>query len=344
MPIEWGRPQSAPSTAPARGSRLGIGQSTRPVQTAPLPVESEDAATTADDGGLGVGEVVGGVAALGGAAWLLSKLKNAPGVMGKVGKAAEYVDAARKQAMLSGLALPKSLLGNVGASVSASLERGSTAPLKEMFSGQTVKDAIAAYKQNAGPVGAGNIPRGVSLPGPMPGRIMGAFDDSAQKALQRGGLTAQEAEREVLQAPLPPQLAEALDSPLAQYAHPFRRTPFNQFLEGLKTLPGTKHSRIFPKTTAAYAGTGAVHGAATADDDAPVSVPIAMAATGKYGYTYGLAALLARAMSGGKNQGASDIASSMLPVSEYGITQSVTDPLKPFTKPAALSALERLSR
>ena len=68
-----------------------------------------------------------------------------------------------------------------------------------------------------------------------------------------------------------------------------------------------------------------------------------MAMAGKYGLTYGGAAMIARALAGGKI-GGSGIASGMLPVSEYGLEQSMTEPTKPFTKPAALTALERLSR
>jgi hypothetical protein len=300
----------------------------------------EDDSSLADTGKA----LVGGTVAAGGAAWLLSKLKNAPGVLGKIGKGAEYANAARQQLMLSGLALPKSVMGNAGAAVTASLERGSMAPIKEMFSLQTVKDAAAAYKRNAGALGAGtNSPRGVTIPGiPTPGRMMGAADEAAQMALKRGGLSDADAAREVLQAPLPPQLAEALDSPVAQFVHPFRRTPFNQFLEGLRTMK-PENMRKNKAATAAYLGTGAVHGAATADDDSPVSIPVAMAGSGRYAYPYGAAAIIARALAEGKVSG-SGIASGMLPVSEYGVEQSLTDPLQPFKKPAALTALERLSR
>jgi len=348
MPIRM-KGQSEPGPADAPAPRSGLRLKGEVVDRGYDPQ-----ITDTDDGvdplpqtdGLSTGAAaVGGLAAVGGAAWLLSKLKNAPGLLGKVGKGAEYVNSARQQLMLSGLALPKSMLGNAGAAVSASMERGSMQPLKQMFSGQTLKDAVSAYKNNTGAVGASaNAPRGVTIPFiPTPGRIMGAFDEAAQKALQRGGLTAKEAEREVLQAPLQGQLAEALDSPLARYVHPFRRTPFNQFIEGWKSAPFTKHAAQYPKTVGAYTAAGAAHGGLTADDDTPVSIPMVMAAAGKYGLTYGAAAMIARALAEGKISG-SGIASGMLPVSEYGVEQSITSPLQPFEKPAALTALERLSR
>jgi hypothetical protein len=58
-----------------------------------------------------------------------------------------------------------------------------------------------------------------------------------------------------------------------------------------------------------------------------------MAAAGRYGMPYGLAALISRVhLAGGK--GDAGIPSGMLPVSEYGITSSIEDPLRPFYDPA----------
>jgi hypothetical protein len=240
--------------------------------------------------------------------------------------------------MLSGLALPKSVLGNVGAVVNRSLESGSTAPLKAFFSKQTLRDAKAAYKSQSGVTNnpAGHV--GVNLPGPMPGRIMGAMDEATQNSIKRSGGTAAEAANETLQTPLGQnfgKMGEALEGPVAQYLLPFRRTPFNQFIEGMKAMdpkrlaanPGQK------RALTTHAALGTVHGAATSDDDMPVSVPLAMAAAGRYGMPYGLAALISRVhLAGGK--GDAGIPSGMLPVSEYGITSSIEDPLRPFYDPA----------
>lgn len=323
MPLDKLTPPIQPR--PLSGSTLRpLGQT-----TAPTPAPS----TIADDDDDSLGGALLGGAALAGSALLAKKFG--------VRNLADKANALRQQLMLSGFALPKSLLGNTGAAIERSVDTKSLRPVKEMFSKQTFDDARQAYRANTGAVGAGaNAPRGATLPGPMPGRLMGAFDEASQKALGRSGASAKEAENAVLQSPLPQGLAEALDNPSMRYVHPFRRTPFNQFIEGGKRMPGgsagTTHGKI------AYGATGAVHGAATADDNTPVSIPLATALASRYGMTYAAAALIARHMAGGG--GAAGIASSMLPVSEYGIDQSLTDPLRPFTKPAAFTALEKLTR
>lgn len=280
-----------------------------------------------------VGSKIAGGAALAGSALLAAKF-------GKLKPALEKINAVRQQLMLSGFALPKSILGNAGAMVERSIDTKSLAPIKEFLSRQTLDDAVNAYKTNTGPVGAQAGFKGVTLPGPTPGRVMGAFDEAAQGALKRSGASADEAQNAVLQSPLSGPLAEALDSPMARYIHPFRRTPFNQFIEGLKRLPGAEGGTTHGK--AIYGGVGAAHGALTADDATPVSLPLAMAGASRYGFTYGGAAMIARALAEGKGDGG--VPGGMLPVSEYGLSQTLTEPQRPFIKPAAFTALEKLTR
>lgn len=299
-----------------------------------------------DDSMLGTaGAAVGGTALLGGAAALAAKAKNAPGLLGMLGKGANVVNAARQQLMLSGFALPKSVLGNVGAAVEAGIENRSMAPLKALLSRQTVKDAVRSYKTHSGamnnPAGVGQV----NLPGPMPGRIMGALDEATQGALVRSGTkTASEAQNATLQSPLGEnfgKMGEALEGPVARYMHPFRRTPFNQFIEGHKKIANAWKGGPNANRAAMgiYAGTGAVHGAATSDDNLPMSIPMATAASARYGVPYAYAAILGRTLAGGKGDGGA--ASQAIPVSEYGVSQGLTDPLKSF-EPAALRALKKL--
>jgi hypothetical protein len=167
---------------------------------------------------------------------------------------------------------------------------------------------------------------------------MGAVDVAARNALQRGGLTAQEAERAILQAPLGKDLATALDSPAARYLLPFRRTPFNQFLEGLKTAK-PENLRAHPALNMLIYGAGAAHGAATADEDYPLSVGLGSAAAARYGLPYTLAAIAGRSLVGGKSS--ERLAGAALPVSEYGVASGITQPLRPFYRPALRSLLER---
>ena len=103
-------------------------------------------------------------------------------------------------------------------------------------------------------------------------------------------------------------------------------------------LPGGSEGSTLAKSV--YMGTGGVHGAATSDDELPLSVPLAAAASARYGLPYTLAALLGRKLGGGSGGGG--ITSGALPVSEYGIEQSIGDPSRPFRKPAAFTALERI--
>jgi len=257
---------------------------------------------------------------------------------GKAGKAFEVLNAIRMQMMLSGKALPKSLLGNVGAVVNRSLETGSTRPLREFASPQTWRDAKAAYSSQSGVRANPAGHTGVTLPGPTPGRFMGAMDEATQGALKRSGATAEEAANETLQTPLGVNfgpMGEALEGPVAQYLVPFRRTPFNQAIEGAKAITkgmsGTdKGAR---RALSTHAAVGSIHGAATSDDSMPASIPLAAAMAGRYAVPYGLAALISRVHAAG-GKGGGGIASGMLPVSEYGIESAITDPVRPFYDPA----------
>src|SRR3990167_10551020 len=191
MPL--GRAGRQTSRGPTRGSRLGLGGRNRsePIdQTlidSPEPIETEDK-------GINPGVIAGGTAAGAGLLYGLSKLPGAPG------KIAKGLNAIRMQLMLSGLAVPKSILGNIGGTIIESAERGTLKPLKALFSRETLRDVGKAYREfgQAGPAASGaRIPVV-----PVPGRIMGAVDVATRKAMQRGGLTEKEAERAILQAPL----------------------------------------------------------------------------------------------------------------------------------------------
>lgn len=297
-----------------------------------------DSSVDGDEGGFSLGALAGGGLLAGGAALLARR----PGLLGKILKVG---NAGRMQSMLSGFAVPKSMLGNVGAAVEKSVEHSTMKPLKELFSLETLRDFGKAYKAHGH---VGPVPGQVNLPGPMPGRVMGAMDTAAQGALRRAGLPAAEAENALLQTPLGQNFGKfgtAIEGPVSSYIHPFRRTPFNQFLEGMKAAnrvasrTGTTGER---RATQLAMGLGGVHGLATADDNTPISLPIAIAASGRQGYPYALAALASRYWLGGaKTNGG--VPGAVLPVSEYGLDQSIRDPLRPFEKPAALTALERIT-
>lgn len=287
--------------------------------------EPQDAPDDINPEGYEIGGALTGGALLAGAAALATRN---PGALSKLFKTG---NAVRQQLMLSGLAVPKSALGNTGALVNTAIERRSMQPLKELFSGRVLRDSVRNYR--AGATGSNVHNTGVTLPGPNPGKVMGAMDEATQAALQRSGLTPEEAATEVLQAPLGQnfgKMGDALEGPVMEHIIPFRRTPFNQFFEGAKTLtPGHAHKGV----TAGYLGAGAVHGVATADERYPTSIPLATALAAKYGMPYALAAVAARKLLGGAEEGGG-ILGSALPVSEYGVEQSLSEPFKPFTEPA----------
>ena len=265
----------------------------------------------------------------------------------KVGRG---LGALRQQSMLSGLALPKSVLGNIGATAVESAERGTMKPLRELFSMDTLRDIKNIYKTGGqatqqtalpgmtGPVGKAALDTGTTLPGPMPGRIMGAVDEATRNALGRAGLSPSEAERAVFQAPLPGKLGEALDNPVMRYLIPFRRTPFNQLIEGGKAFAPQTATQL--GLLGGSGAAGAAHGAATVEEKYPMSVGLGAAAAAKYGLPYSLGALAGRYLAGGDEGG---LASTAVPVSEYGVESGVFNALQPFSEPAGLRVLRRMA-
>lgn len=323
--------------AKARVKRAG------PAQARPV---APPQAKPAESGGPGVGTVIaGGLAAL---------LAASPKARGVAKAGLSGLSSLRKQLMLSGWALPKSILGGAGATVERSIETGSTSPLRELFKVQTLKDVGSAYK-----TGGSIAPTpGTASRIPSPGKLMGAVDEAMQKVLIRSGAPAEEARAALLQAPLPPRIGKALENPVAQHIHPFRRTPLNQWIEGFTKIgdaftpkdvqqalpiPGISQAKKSKLALALYGGAGAAHGAATADTDVPVSLPFGVAGAARYGLPYGLAAMVGRAAAGGRVPG-SGLAASLLPVSEYGVESALSPEanINLVNNPPALRALRRI--
>lgn len=156
-------------------------------------------------------------------------------VGGDVFKSAGRVaNQARVASFLSGLAVPKSLLGNAGAIVTAAVENGDFNIVKEAFNlkanAQSLKDAWQSTANPAAISGAGKIN--------IPGRVMGAADQATIDLLKRAGLSEDDAQRLQLQRPNPVgdnNFGKALKSPVGKFVWPFQRTPFNQLAEGISS-------------------------------------------------------------------------------------------------------------
>lgn len=270
-----------------------------------------------------------GTAALAGGAYALTRN---PQLAKTAGAAALDL---RRLSMLSGLAPLKSLLGNIGGTAYTSIERGSARPLRELFSPRTAREAVATFKAGPSYVSAGPDTAITKLN--LPGRFMGALDTATQSALQRAGLTAEEAATTVLQTPLPARLDEGLKHPVMQYLVPFRRTPFNQLIEGGKAFNANTLGKKVALGTAI--GSGAVEGTVAED---PKTIALGTAFSGRYGLPHALAAGAARAFRTGSKRAGTEAIQGISPVSDYSLSEGVlgpvVDPTKVIPKPAAIGA------
>ncbi len=316
-----------PPTTPSKFDRLA------PPSTA-TPGSRFDQLEEPDDSGPGWGTV--GVIGAGAAAAAALALTHNPEVAARIGN--ELKDA-RAVSMLSGLAGLKSLLGNTGSMVYSSLEHGTTAPIREFFSPETATAFKDAWK--AGATYEGGAPT-IAQKANVFGRFMGSMDTAARGALERAGThTADEAAIEMLQRPLPHTIDEALDSPVGRYLVPFRRTPFNQFSEGVRNLGdwSTTGKKI---ANAASVGQGMATGYTTDD---PTATALSISAGGKRGMGVAAGDIVGRLLKGESANKAGQGMQGMSPVADTSLSKSVTqpftDPLS-MVKPAALSAIDKL--
>ncbi len=262
----------------------------------------------------------------------------APGLAGKVGKG---VLDLRRMSMLSGLAPLKSVLGNVGGAGYASIERGSMAPIREMLSMETLRDFGRTFK--AGPAYEGAGPAEGLSKWNLPGRFMGSADTAAQNALKRAGLSSEEAAQEMLQAPVHGTLTTALsNNPVADYLVPFRRTPINQFTEGIGAF---KPSNLQTTGQKVALGTSLATGGATGlEVEDPKAIALGTALSGRRGLPFAMAATAGRMLRTGSKRDAAEAMSGMTPISDYSLSEGVTEPAKIIPKPAAINAYQQLRR
>jgi hypothetical protein len=248
--------------------------------------------------------------------------------------------AARKTSMLSGLAPIKSALGNVGGAAMGSIERGSLAPLREMLSPQTAREAIEVFKRGPNTAIAG--PAANLSKWNLPGRVMGAMDEAGQNALQRAGYSAADSASEMLQAPLPKSVSSAFENPVMDFLVPFRKTPFNALVEGARTF---KADTLGKKVAL---GTSMATGALAGQAEDPKTIGITTAAHGRYGLPHAMAAGASRAFFGGNQKQAKDVidAAGDFGGAGQGVVQLATEPVeslgKTVTSPALFSLLKYL--
>lgn len=230
----------------------------------------------------------------------------------------QLLERMRYSSLLSGAAIPKSLLGNVGALGARALEMpgGVRRVASEFFTPQTLDAAKSGWQQNAlrevvsGPQGG---------PLTLPGRVMGTFDRASRDVLERTGLSPSEAERLVLMGMPSTETSKDIvnlvrNRPAVRVAVPFARTALNLVERGIERTPGLgalENVRAWSGATPREAarkqllGAGAIGlGAAVGSEASPGGsledyqgwAPFAHAALGPYALPGALAALAAQSV------------------------------------------------
>lgn len=312
------------------------------LDVSPVAVEDVSAPVPAanDDGpGLGSALLAGGALAAGALA-----LRNPQMAKSAAGKLGGWLNEFRYGSMLSGMAVPKSAMGNLGAAAITSAEQGTLRPLREFLSMDTARDWVANLRQgNAlGQAAGGNTASGITHGSSwlnLPGRIIGAGDAATKNALMRAGLSQQDAEIQLLQRQIEPSWKKSFDHPIAKWLFPFRTVPLNTFREGMERLnvltPANPHRAV----SLGAMGAGAVTGALTDD---PRTVGMTSPLAGTYAIPYMVGGMLGKYATGAGEVGpAKQVMAGVTPYSDYAFG-GLLDVLRPYTRPAALGALDYL--
>lgn len=243
-----------------------------------------------------------------------------------VGKGIQQFNNLRKAALLAGYAPLKSGLGNLGAGVVSSLERGSARPIAEIISPKWVGDIVKNFARGGRGAYGTHTAQGAERYYNIPGRFMGAMDEATGAALQRAGLSADEAARELLQGPAANQVVDFVrrGGPVMDYLMPFPRIPTNAALEGFATLNPQNAKQAL--TLAIMGGGGFLAGA---NSDGYLTPALVAAASGRYGVPSALGAATGRYMTNGSIR---DVVSSLSPFPEAWAVEKSFEPLDAFSR------------
>lgn len=259
------------------------------------------------------------------------------------------IKPARMIGMLSGAALPKSLLGNLGAVINASIDHGTMGPVAELAThpGAVAKDFATGWKAQANTAGRAGLADGSLLSKlNLSGRAMGAMDHATENLLQRGGLSKTAAQDQLLTSPeaLTGRLGRELQTELGQYVVPFQRIPVNQVVEGMKALredlhPGNKSTALKRAATAGSVASGA---AASTQTDDPIKMALLAAMFGRRGLPFAVGALGGYTAAKGPSKARSvfERMGTGLPEANFA---DVVNPTRPITNPAIINWLKFLS-
>lgn len=149
------------------------------------------------------------------------------------------INQLRSQGLLTGAAIPKNILGGLGAVEQAAVEAGSIQPILQALRPiKTAKSFVRGVRQPID-IGIAGNPR---LPWwALPGRAVSGVDQAFMDALERGGVSAADIERFMLRRPtgealLSPSMTRLLQTPVGRTAVLFQRTPANVYRGGIEEL------------------------------------------------------------------------------------------------------------
>jgi hypothetical protein len=223
----------------------------------------------------------------------------------------DAANSVRMTSMLSGLALPKSVAGNLGAHLAAALEGRTLKPLKVLTNIKAIRrDLKSGWQAGANPA----LTQGFNKAN-LPGRAMGAGDFAGIESLKRAGLSEKEAKELMLTGANQISSWWPLETRLGKLLVPFRTTPFNQFAQGITRWK--KH----PEVAAAAAILGAMSGAKVDDME---SISLMSAFAGPYAIPFLVGAWAA--------SGKAEMLNQISPMPEWGITKTITNPFGAFTE------------
>jgi len=226
-------------------------------------------------------------------------------------KTFDVANSVRMTSMLSGLALPKSVAGNVGAHLAAALEGKSLKPLKVLGNMKAIAaDIKVGWQSHANPA----LVTGMNKAN-LPGRAMGALDFASIESLKRAGLTEAQAKELLLTGANQISSWWPLETRLGKLIVPFRTTPFNQFAQGITRWK--KHPYVY----AAAVALGAASGAKVEDKE---GIAMLSALAGPYAIPF-----LVGAWAGSGNM---EMLNSISPMPEWGITKTIANPFGAFTE------------
>jgi hypothetical protein len=254
----------------------------------------------------------------------------------------KIANSLRREAFLTGGAIPKNLLTSLGSTVRAGVEgtasKGRLAPAKEMLRAPT---NIKKFWQHLGEPPVKRDPGEVHFGRFAPTKVIGAIDDTAKEALKRAGVDQKNIDRYLLTAdrnftngmsPLSPQAKTAIDT-----AFPFQRVPTNVFAEGFNEL-GHTFSKADLRTALNIAQTAGAYGLGKwAEGDARKKYLVSwlLALSGPNA----LMSTIAAAQGAGLSGFAAGAIGGISPIPEQAF-----DPKSFFgVKPAGVTAIKRLS-